>query len=130
MEKHILIMEDDPFLKELYKFIFRKASIKATILEDGDEFIRVLKEEEVHLVIMDINLKNTYVEGKKIDGIFLSRYIKQDDKLSSVPIIVVTAYTMNGSNRKLFEESLADDYVTKPIEDVNKFLNKIQNIMA
>ena len=129
MGEHIVILEDDPFLKEFYDFIFRKLDWKLTLLEDGDRFVDILHNEVVNLVVMDINLKNTFLKGERVDGVFLSKFIKKDEKFSKIPVLIVSAYSLDKSNRKLFDDSLADDYFTKPITDVNLFLNQIKKML-
>jgi CheY-like chemotaxis protein len=130
MTKNILIVEDDPFSQDFYRFIFKKAGYNATILEDGDEILRRLKVENINLLIMDINLKNTYLKGEKIDGMQLSRIIKQDTATSKIPILLVTAYSKSVTQGKLIDESLAEDYITKPIVDFNMLLNKVDQLIV
>ena len=130
MSKNILIVEDDPFSQDFYKFIFKKAGYNATVLEDGDEILRRLKVETVNLLIMDINLKNTYLKGEKIDGMQLSRIIKQDASTSKIPILLVTAYSKSVTQGKLIDESMAEDYITKPIVDFNMLLNKVDQLIV
>jgi DNA-binding response OmpR family regulator len=129
MKEHLVIIEDDPFLKEFYEFVFKRINVRVTILEDGDKFIELLSEEEISLILMDINLKNTTVKGERVDGVFLSRYVKENSNFSHIPVLIVSAYSLDKSNRKLFVDSLADDYFTKPITDINYFLSHIKKIM-
>lgn len=128
MSKKLIILEDDPFLKEFYKFVFRKTDFVPVITEDGDEFAMMLKENDIALILMDINLRNTYLEGEKIDGVQLSRYVKKNADTSHIPVILVSAYNLEKANGDLFKESLADDYFTKPIGDINFFLNKLGSL--
>lgn len=130
MEKKIIIVEDDPFTQEFYKYLFSKTKYQTTTLEDGDELIRKLEEEPVNLVIMDINLKNTYMNGNKVDGVMLSRYIKQNEMHSKIPVLLVTAYQKGMGTNNYFEESLADDYIVKPIVDYNELLSKVNNLIV
>ncbi len=129
MEEHLLIIEDDPFLKEFYQFVLKRMNYKITILEDGDKFFETLALEDISLILMDINLKNTTYNGERVDGVFLSRKVKKDKRYSHIPILIVSAYSLDKSNRKLFVDSLADDYFTKPITDINYFLSRINNII-
>ncbi len=79
---------------------------------------------------MDLSLKNTYFEGTKVDGVTLSRMVKEDGKLKVIPVILVTAHLVDHHSRELFVQSLADDYVIKPIGDVNKFIDKIRETIV
>jgi DNA-binding response OmpR family regulator len=125
-KNRIIVMEDDRFLREFYSFVFLKIGFKADILEDGDEFIQKLKSEKYDLILMDLSLKNTYFEGEKVDGVTLSRMVKENENLKMIPVILVTAHLVDHHSKELFIDSKADDYVIKPIGDVNKFLDKIK----
>lgn len=129
MDKHIVVLEDDQFLKEFYNLVFRKLAARVTILEDGDKFYDILHSENVSLILMDINLRNTYFSGEKVDGIFLSRLVKNDPRFNMIPVILITAYSLNKTNQNMFIESKADDYFIKPITDINLFLTKIKFLM-
>jgi CheY-like chemotaxis protein len=130
MSKNIIIVEDDPFSQNFYEYVFRKAGFTSTIIEDGDLLIEKLKTIEASLIIMDINLQNTYLNGEKADGIMISRYLKQSENFSKIPIILVSAYPVSQNGKNYFEESLADDYITKPITDFNFLIGKVNKLIA
>lgn len=122
-------MEDDPFLKEFYSFIFNKIGYDADILEDGDVFFAKLNCAKYNLILMDLSLKNTYFNNNKVDGVTLSRLVKENIIFKTIPIIIVTAHSVDYHSKHLFEESLADAYIIKPISDVHQFINKIDLVM-
>lgn len=130
MKKSVIIVEDDPFSQDFYKFIFRKAGISHKIMEDGDLLMETLRADNVGLVIMDINLKNTYLKGEKTDGVRLTRFIKEDLNLQAIPVILVTAYSPNLSDNKFLEESKAEDYITKPILDFNALITTVNGYLT
>jgi CheY-like chemotaxis protein len=127
--KSIIIIEDDPFTQQFYKYLFAKTNYKTEIFEEGDRLADMLENEVVNLVIMDINLKNTYLKDKKVDGIFLSKYIKNNDKTAGIPVLLVTAYQKTPSANNYFDDSLADDYIVKPIVDYNDLLDKVKSLI-
>ncbi|MBU2492228.1 MAG: response regulator [Bacteroidetes bacterium] len=129
MSKSILIVEDDPFTQQFYNYIFGKTGYKVIITEDGNEIFEFLKNEEISLIILDINLKNTYIDNERVDGIQISRKIKKELSMSSIPILLISAYQKKNGGRNYFEESLADDYILKPIIDFNLFLKKVTQLV-
>jgi len=129
MKNKIVIVEDDPFSQEFYLLLFEKKGYDSIVEEDGDKLMSEISVHDVDLIIMDINLRNTYFKGEKIDGVYLSRLIKKDPRLKEIPILLVTAYSDSIVENKYFEESLAEDYIIKPITDFNKLLNKVEGLI-
>ena len=129
MERYIIIVEDDPFTQEFYKYLFAKTKFKISIIEDGDKVIENLASGNVCMLIMDINLKNSFLKGKRIDGVCLSRHIKQNESFSKIPILLVTAYQKNVGPNNFLEDSLADDYIVKPIVDYNELIKKVNKLV-
>lgn len=129
MNKTILIIEDDPFSQDFYNFIFRKAGLKSLIMEDGDLILLELAKDEIGLIIMDINLKNTTLNDERINGVKFSRIIKENEKYKNIPVVLVTAYSISTNGDSFFAESLADDYIVKPIIDYNELISKIKKLL-
>lgn len=129
-EKKILIVEDDHLLQEFYRILFRKLGFNAFVTEDGEEIIKRIIDGEVNLIIMDINLKNTYFNSQKIDGLSLSKYIKKNFYNLNIPILLITAYTPNFGNAKILEESMADDMMVKPIISFDTLIEKVNRLLC
>lgn len=130
MSKKILIVEDDPFTQQFYSYFFARTSYEAIITENGDEIIDTLKNKKISLLILDINLKNTYLEDEKTDGVQIARYIRKNKDISPVPIILVTAYQDKIGNNETFDRTIADDYILKPLNDFDELLNKIEKTIV
>jgi CheY-like chemotaxis protein len=121
-------MEDDPFTQQFYSYLFRRTSYEIKVTDNGDEFLTILEERPVSLIILDINLKNTYLNDEKVDGVMLSQLVKNNKKHEHIPVLLVTAYQNKMNGRDLLSESLANDYILKPITDFNDLLNKIHKL--
>ncbi len=127
--KNILIIEDDPFTIDFYNFVFKKAGFHPIVQEDGDKVIEILAADNINLIVMDINLKNTYLMGNKIDGVKLSAFIKQKDGIKHPPVLLVTAYSPNLKESDFLKESLAEDFIIKPVIDFNQLINKVNMLI-
>lgn len=129
MLKKIIIVEDDAFLQDFYKIFFKRFGAEVMIMENVDGILKELHNGNVDLMIMDINIRNMMLFSKRIDGIMLSQYIKKNYAHLKVPILLITAYPLNGNNDPLLEKSMADDYLLKPIADYNKLVEKINKLV-
>ena len=125
-----MIIEDDIFLQDLYRIFFKKLGAEIILTEDSDDILRIISEGEIELIIMDINLRNTNLNSQRIDGIKFSRYIKEHFSSLNIPIMLVTAYPIESFGNNLLEDSMADDYLLKPITDYNQLIEKINNLVS
>ena len=102
----ILIVEDDKHISRLLKYNLDKAGFKSTAVITGEEAIDILDSKQIDLIVLDIMLP-------KMDGFEVCRIIKQDKKLSHIPVIILTAKGEEVDRVVGFELG-ADDYVVKP----------------
>lgn len=101
--KRILIVEDDVNILDIVAFNLEAAGYQTVKCERGDEGLKLLKEQEFDLAILDIMLP--VVSGLEI--------LAQIRKISDIPIILMSAKTSEEDKLAGFS-SLADDYITKP----------------
>ena len=105
-DKRILIVEDDLNISKLVDYNLTKAGFKATSVSSGEDAVAILRKEKFHLVILDIMLPG-------LDGIEVCKKIKNDKKLSSTKVIMLTAKGEEVDKVLGFELGV-DDYVVKP----------------
>ena len=112
----ILIVEDNPDNMTTIKAVLRN---RYRILEatDGEEGLRMAAENEPGLILLDMALP-------KMDGLAVVRHLKDNTKLSSIPVIAMTAQAMKGDRERIIEAG-CDDYIAKPL-DPEGFLKKIE----
>jgi len=84
-ETKILIIDDDPDYVDGTRMILENASYKVETALSADIAMKKLDKEIPDLILLDILMP------KGADGILLSRKLKQDDRLSKVPIIMITS---------------------------------------
>jgi CheY-like chemotaxis protein len=114
----VLVVEDDPANAVLVEAILASVGgFDVIYSDDGDEILRVVAEEPVLAVLMDVSLGHTLVAGKKVDGVELTRRIRDIPKGINLPVILLTAHAMKGDRERLLFSSSANDYVAKPIID-------------
>jgi len=100
---HILIVEDELVTRNTLRSIFEAEGYVVHEANDGDEMNRLLKQEPISLIIMDINLP-----GK--NGLLLARELREKDDIA---LIFLTGRD-NEVDKILGLEIGADDYITKP----------------
>jgi two-component system cell cycle response regulator DivK len=106
--KSILIVDDSISNVKLAKFLLRQEGFEVTTAENAEEALIGLTKHIPDLILMDIQLPG-------MDGLQLTRRLRQDDSLRDVPIVAFTASAIKGTE----ENALAagcHGYVTKPID--------------
>jgi CheY-like chemotaxis protein len=127
--KKLLIVEDDTLTQQLYMVYFKKSGIIPYITDNGEELFTILSKENIGLILMDINLTNTYFKGEKMDGIKLSRLIKSNSDTKNIPIIIATGFSAFNHNDSIVKQTQAEDLIVKPITNFNAFVNKVNQYL-
>lgn len=102
----ILIVEDEPDIRDTLNYNFEKEGFKVLSSPDGKSALKLLENNEPNIVILDLMLPD-------MSGLDLCRQVKNDKKLSNTSIIMLTAKSEEVDRIVGFELG-ADDYVTKP----------------
>ena len=84
MAKRILVVDDDPDLREATEIILSGAGYDVSMAASGDEALLALQQEQIDLVLLDVMMETD------TEGFHLAYKIRQDDKLKDVPIIMLT----------------------------------------
>ena len=128
--KRLLIVEDDSIMRKFYSVIFLRNGFESYITDDGDDIMEYLKTHYVDLIILDINLTNTYLNGKQINGLALLSIIKQIRSLERIPIVLVTGHSFPQDKAVPLINNSTGTWVTKPIVNYSEFVNKINKLIA
>ena len=99
----ILVCDDDKEIVEAIEIYLQQEGYHILKAYDGEEALEILKENEVHLLIMDVMMP-------RLDGIRATLKIREE---SSIPIIILSAKTED-ADKILGLNIGADDYVEKP----------------
>ena len=103
MTYKILVCDDDHEIVEAIDIYLQQEGYEVLKAYDGQEALEILKQNEVHLLIMDVMMP-------RLDGIRATLKIREE---SSIPIIILSAKTED-SDKILGLNIGADDYVAKP----------------
>jgi CheY-like chemotaxis protein len=125
--KHVLLVEDDPVNATLFhKLLERRGGYQVTVTESPEEVLRLVREGSVDLVLMDVSLDNSFLDGQAVGGIEICKLIKANRETAGVPVLLVTAHAMHGDEQRLIAQSGAEGYVSKPVVDHERFLARIR----
>ncbi|MGO4179925.1 DNA-binding response regulator [Paenibacillus sp. FSL A5-0031] len=105
MRMHVLIVDDDPSIRELLRFVLGKDGYVVLEAENGQAASILLENEQVHLAVVDIMMP-----GK--NGYELCREIREH---YDIPVMMLTARAEMEDKEQGFDSG-TDDYLVKPFE--------------
>jgi two-component system, cell cycle response regulator DivK len=105
-KKSVLIVEDNSDNSQLVEKILQFYGIDTVIAPHGNAALDYCKTHHPDLILMDLSLPD-------IDGMEVTRQLRQLDQYKKLPIIAMTAHAMQGVSEKAKEAGI-DDLLTKP----------------
>src|SRR5512140_2372976 len=117
MTASILVVDDEKAVTDLLAYNLRKAHYEVLIAADGREALRLARQSNPDLVLLDLMIP-------EVDGLDVCRELRKN---STVPIIMITARGEE-IDRVLGLELGADDYVTKPFS-VRELMARIKAVL-
>jgi two-component system cell cycle response regulator DivK len=119
-QKTILIVEDNDLNMKLFHDLLEAHGYRILQTKDGMESLKLARQHRPDLILMDIQLP-------EVSGLEVTKWLKEDDDLKSIPVIAVTAFAMKGDEEKI-REGGCEAYIAKPISVAN-FLQTIARFL-
>lgn len=123
---HILLVEDDVILVEMYQAKFELEGHQVQVATNGEECLEILQSYTPELILLDILMP-------KLNGFHVLKEIKKQPQLRQIPVILLTnlGEAEVDMNRELASALGVSDYLIKSrhtpdevVEKVSKALNK------
>jgi DNA-binding response OmpR family regulator len=117
----VLIIEDEEDIRELYTDVLRDGGFEVIQAADGDSGLDSAQNEEWDIMLLDIMIP-------QLDGIALLKNIKNNDKLKSKPILLLTNLGSEDLITQAFQLG-ADGYLIKAEITPDHILNEVTNYL-
>jgi two-component system cell cycle response regulator DivK len=121
MPKTVLIVEDNELNKKLFNDLLEAHGYRTLETGNGLEALELARQHMPDLILMDIQLP-------EVSGLEVTKWLKEDETLSHIPVVAVTAFAMKGDEKRI-REGGCEAYISKPIsvagfmETINAFLD-------
>jgi DNA-binding response OmpR family regulator len=117
----VALVEDDPDLLDILTYNLQKEGFKVYPFEKGEQFLNFMSEGvKPDIVVLDVMLPG-------MSGFKLAEIIKSNEAYKNIPIVFLTAKTLEEDKLKGFELG-ADDYIPKPFS-VREFIARLRAIL-
>lgn len=117
----VVVADDEPQIANLVKFKLEKSGYDVAWAENGVQALEKIKEKRPDLVILDVMMP-------MMDGFEVLKKMKSDPSTSGIPVIMLTARSMEDDVIKGFDTG-AVDYVTKPFS-VSELAARVKSALA
>jgi CheY-like chemotaxis protein len=118
MAETILAIDDEKMNREFYRGLLKYKGYNVLNAENGQDALEILRNSSVDLVLLDIMMPG-------ISGFDVLKSIRENKKLQSLPVIIITALADKGNRLKGLQMG-ADDFITKPF-DIDELVAKISS---
>jgi CheY-like chemotaxis protein len=115
--KSILVIDDNPDIRDNTAEILELAGYKTFTAENGKQGVELATREKPSVIVCDIMMP-------ELDGYGVLHMLRKNPDTQNIPFIFLTAKTERSDFRKGMEMG-ADDYITKPFEDI-ELLNAVE----
>ena len=119
--KTVLIVEDNELNMKLFHDLLEANGYNIVQTRNGLEAIDLAREHRPDLILMDIQLP-------EVSGLEVTRWIKEDRELRTIPVIAVTAFAMKG-DEEIIRQGGCEAYISKPIS-VTSFLDTVRRFLG
>lgn len=119
--KQVLLIEDDPFLIDIYTTKLRESGFSIEVATDGKEGLRKLKEKKFQLLVLDIVLPH-------IDGWKILNEIKNEKKLKNLKIMILSNLGQKEEIKKGLEFG-ASKYLIKAHYTPSEVVDEIKKLL-
>ncbi len=120
MTKTVLVVEDNELNMKLFHDLLEAHGINTIETRNGQDVLDIARQNKPDLILMDIQLP-------EVSGLDVTKWLKADTELKSIPVIAVTAFAMKGDEQKI-REGGCEDYISKPIS-VTHFMEVVQKYL-
>lgn len=119
--KTVLIVEDNELNMKLFHDLLAAHGYRTIQTRNGLEALELARTHRPDLILMDIQLP-------EVSGLEVTKWIKEDDDLRSIPIVAVTAFAMKGDEERI-RSGGCEAYISKPIS-VLAFLDTVKRFIG
>jgi two-component system cell cycle response regulator DivK len=120
-QKTVLIVEDNELNMKLFHDLLAAHGYTTIQTRSGLEALELARRHRPALILMDIQLP-------EVSGLEVTKWIKEDDDLRTIPVVAITAFAMKGDEERI-RSGGCEAYISKPIS-VSGFLETVHRFVG
>ncbi len=119
--KTVLIVEDNELNMKLFHDLLEAHGYETLAARNGIEALELARKHRPDLIVMDIQLP-------EVSGLEVTKWLKDDSELKSIPVVAVTAFAMKGDEERI-RAGGCEAYLSKPIS-IAKFMETVRQFIG
>jgi CheY-like chemotaxis protein len=126
--KRVLIVDDDPDVREVVGLSLERGGMRVFLAEDGEEGLAAAHKEEPDLIVLDVLMP-------KKDGLTTYEDLLKDKKLAAIPVVMLTSvsdkvgFGFSADTMKEYFGKRPAAYLEKPV-DPEKLVKTVKNLLG
>jgi CheY-like chemotaxis protein len=117
----ILVVDDVQEFREMYSRYFSFEGVGVTTALDGSEALEIARRYPPEAIVLDLSMPG-------MNGWDFLRHARADERLQAIPIVVITAYGRQGTEREALAAG-ADAFLAKPCTPA-RLLEEVRRVVA
>jgi DNA-binding response OmpR family regulator len=120
-QKKVLVVEDEPDIRNLIAFALQYAGYQVLVSEDGMDAVRQAGEEQPDLILLDVKMP-------KMDGYEACQLLRAQDSTKDIPVVFLSARGQDSEIQRGLELG-AEEYILKPFAP-DELYRRVGSILA
>jgi CheY-like chemotaxis protein len=120
--RKLLLADDSIAIQKVIDLTFTDEGMEVTTVGDGHDALEKLNQSKPDVVLADV-----YMPG--VDGYELCKFIKQNDRFSGVPVMLLIG-TFEPFDEAEAKRAGADDIVTKPFQSIRQLVSRVGSLLS
>jgi DNA-binding response OmpR family regulator len=120
-QKKVLVVEDEPDIRNLIAFALQYAGYQVLVSVDGEDALRQADEEQPDLILLDVKMP-------KMDGYEACQLLRAQDSTKDIPVVFLSARGQDSEIQRGLELG-AEEYILKPFAP-DELYRRVGSILA
>lgn len=122
-KKVVCIVDDDDNIRDIYSVKFEREGFVVVTAKDGEEGLQVIRKEQPDVILLDIQMP-------VLDGVGVLRVLKADERLSKIPLVILSNVDTDAMFQEVGELAVAQYYLVKSLTDPQKVVDIAMEALA
>jgi CheY-like chemotaxis protein len=120
---YILVVDDEPDVRELFKITLSMAGYRTQVAKDGLEAIDAISKESPQLIVLDLMMP-------RLDGFGVLTKLREEEANGKLKVLIATAKTLNDGDKEHLDSWPVVGVLNKGELDIAKMVVDVQQLLA